>query len=141
MKRTEYTNQKEIDQMDKINCERKDTTQKRVAHALKLVKLFTTPEFAASKETWDMKHIQHEIAHAVNLLEIANEEMRWHCEWFDYDDGICFLIDEACLDLGTALAEALESDFDDITIVTDVADACIKLSKALATLVRWDDSA
>lgn len=51
------------------------------------------------------------VAHALNLLEIASQELRWACESMEWNDEVTF----------------------------QVEDAIIKLGPALATLVRWND--
>lgn len=44
------------------------------------------------------------IAHALNLIEAANQEMKWACESMGWNDDITWQIDEAAAKLGFALA-------------------------------------
>lgn len=65
--------------------------------------------------------------------------MRYHCEWFDYDDSVVYHIDDACDMLGWAMAETFEDGYDAESAAEDVKDACVFLAKALATLVQWEN--
>ena len=80
------------------------------------------------------------IAHAVNLLEAAVEEMRWACEHFRWNTGVCDDIDKACAKLGVCLA-ILEDDEDpDPMFAGAVASEGLAiLGRVLANLIRWFD--
>lgn len=79
----------------------------------------------------------------MNLLETANEEMRWACEWFGWNIDVCDMIDAACADFGKSMS-FLESDDDDdrrVTAAITAEHGMAILGKVAATLVRWfDDS-
>lgn len=51
------------------------------------------------------------VAHAINLLETGNQELKWACEAMEWNDEICY----------------------------QISDAIQMLGMALATLVRWND--
>ena len=53
------------------------------------------------------------VAHALNLLESASQEMKWACESMGWNDEVAYQIE----------------------------DSMLKLGIALATLVRWNDDA
>lgn len=44
------------------------------------------------------------IAHALNLIEAANEDMKWACDSMDWNPDVTWQIDEAATKLGFALA-------------------------------------
>ena len=52
------------------------------------------------------------VAHALNLLEAASQEMKWSCESMGWNDEVVFQIEEGMLKLGMALA-TLECWHDD----------------------------
>ena len=52
------------------------------------------------------------VAHALNLLEAANQEMKWACESMGWNDEVVFQIEDSMLKLGMALA-TLERWHDD----------------------------
>ena len=52
------------------------------------------------------------VAHALNLLEVANQEMKWACESMGWNDEVAFQIEDGMLKLGMALA-TLERWHDD----------------------------
>ncbi len=52
------------------------------------------------------------VAHALNLLEAASQEMKWACESMGWNDEVVFQIEEGMLKLGMALA-TLERWHDD----------------------------
>ena len=52
------------------------------------------------------------VAHALNLLEAANQEMKWACESMGWNDEVAFQIEDGMLKLGMALA-TLERWHDD----------------------------
>ena len=60
-----------------------------------------------------VENTKKRVAHALNLLETASQEMKWACESMDWNDEVAYQIEDAMLKLGTALA----------------------------TLVRWNDDA
>lgn len=141
------TKHKENPEMDKMNNERVITTRKRVAHAMRLLNV---PSFQLTNDTMleslnaeKITKISEDIAHAVNLLEAGVEEMKWACEWFEWDSGVCDMIDDAVAHLGIGIARLIGPGEDDIEDLSDagycVKDAMVLLSKALATLVRWFD--
>lgn len=82
------------------------------------------------------------VAHASNILEAAVNEMRWACEHFGWNDGVCEQIDAAIRDFGMSIALSVRfnpDENDPMDVVYGVEDGLVKLSKALATLVRWFD--
>ena len=128
----------ENDRLDKINLERVETTKQRVAHAIKLC----NNPVACLAEGRVIDTAVHDIAHAVNLLEAAVEEMRWACEHFDWNNEVCDEIDSACMDFGRALAILTlpdEDEYDPVFAAADAENGMSKLAKALATLIRWFD--
>ena len=134
--RKDCKDKKALEYFDKINNERLETTRKRVAHAINILKPTTWCTYCTDSE---IEKLKTDIAHATNLLDAAAEEMRWHCEWFEYDTDVVTRIDDACSKLGQAMAET-SADGDGVDmIVADVADALVLLAKALATLIRWND--
>lgn len=137
MNRKECNDKDQVKYLDKVNNERLETTRKRVAHAIQILKPATWCKYETNEQKAKLKT---DIAHAVNLLEAAAEEMEFHCEWFDYDIEIVFQINEACSKLGQAIAEMFEDEYDIEMVTADVADALVLLAKALATLVRWNDA-
>ena len=52
------------------------------------------------------------VAHALNLLETASQEMKWACESMSWNDEVIFQIEDGMLKLGMALA-TLERWHDD----------------------------
>ena len=52
------------------------------------------------------------VAHALNLLEAASQEMKWACESMGWNDEVVFQIEDSMLKLGMALA-TLERWHDD----------------------------
>ena len=52
------------------------------------------------------------VAHALNLLEAADQEMKWTCEDMGWNDEVVFQIEDGMLQLGMALA-TLERWHDD----------------------------
>lgn len=44
------------------------------------------------------------VAHALNLLETVNQELRWACESMEWNDDIVYQVGEAAEKLGYALA-------------------------------------
>ena len=44
------------------------------------------------------------VAHALNLLEVANQEMKWACESMGWNDEVVYQIEDSMLKLGIALA-------------------------------------
>ena len=71
--------------LDDVNNKRVEETRTRVAHAIKLcdnpVGCLTEGRIVDNAVT--------DIAHAVNLLEAAEQDMRFACEHFGWDTGIC----------------------------------------------------
>ena len=59
-----------------------------------------------------VENTKKRVAHALNLLEAANREMKWACEYMEWNDEVTYQIDEAMLKLGMALA-TLERWHDD----------------------------
>ena len=51
-----------------------------------------------------VENAKKRVAHAINLLEAANQEMKWACESMGWNDEIIFQIEEGMLKLGMALA-------------------------------------
>lgn len=138
MKKSDVHNAAERKRLDKINNERQLNTNKRVAEVIRLLGNVIDINTIS---TDDIDIFIDKISKAINILDSAEEEMSWHCEWFEYDSSVCLEINEACVKLGSALALLLEDNkdnFDDIRILCDIKDALEKLAKALATLVRWN---
>ena len=52
------------------------------------------------------------VAHALNLLEAASQEMKWTCSDMGWNDEVVFQIEDGMLKLGMALA-TLERWHDD----------------------------
>lgn len=128
------------DNLDEINNKRVDTTKQRVAHAIRLLE---NPVGCLNDERL-IDTALNDIARAVNLLESAEEEMRWACRHFGWDDRICDQIDGACADLGMCLSKILNKSDDEDEFDVKYAgyignEAVAKLGKALATLIRWFD--
>ena len=44
------------------------------------------------------------VAHALNLLEVTSQEMKWACESMGWNDEVAYQIEDAMLKLGIALA-------------------------------------
>ena len=62
-----------------------------------------------------VENTKKRVAHALNLLEVAIQEMKWHvslCESMGWNDEVAFKIEEGMLKLGMALA-TLERWHDD----------------------------
>lgn len=134
--RKECEDDKTVGYLDKLNNERLNNTRRRVAHAIRILKPFVQSTYKSAEQK-DV--VRTGAAHAVSLLEVAAEEMRYHCEWFDYDDSVVYHIDDACDMLGRAMAETFEDGYDAESAAEDVKDACVFLAKALATLVQWEN--
>lgn len=132
MVRKEVKDKEQVKYLDKVNTERKGEAQKNVATAINILKRWS---WSTSD---DKEALVKDAARSVNLLEAAEQDMEWHCEWFDYNNDICFQINDACVDLGGLMAEDEEDDIE--MLKANVTDALVKLSKALATLIRWDES-
>lgn len=123
--------------LNQLNRKRVETTKLRVAHAINLL----NNPIACLNEGRFITTATNDIAHAINLLEAANEEMQWACEYFKWDMSICDLIDDACVYLGQCLACLVNTDkkYDPEFVAIDGKIGLAKLAKALATLVRWND--
>lgn len=137
MNRKECNDKDQVKYLDKVNEERLETTRKRVARAVRILKPATWRTYETDEEKAQLKT---DIAHATNLLEAGADEMQFHCNWFDYDSGVVFQINEACGKLGQALADMFDEEHDIEMVTADVADAIVLLAKALATLVCWNDA-
>ena len=59
-----------------------------------------------------VENTKKRVAHALNLLEAASQEMKWACESMNWNDEVVFQIEEGMLRLGMALA-TLERWYDD----------------------------
>lgn len=123
---------KEKLRLDEVNRKRVETTKLRVAHALRLLSC----PIDCLKEGRVIDGCIDSIAHAVNLLEAGNEEMRWACKHFEWNSDVCDCIDDACGKLGIAIAGLLD-DEDPDAVACDTTEAAALLGKALAALVRW----
>lgn len=128
------SNNTEQKRLDKLNTERIETTRKRVAHAIRLI----NNPISCLNEGRSYPDHKTDIAHAINLLETAVEELRWACDHFSWDTATADQIDEAAGLLGTVLAE-YEIDEDPLMMGYSGAEALAKLGYALATLTRWFD--
>ena len=51
-----------------------------------------------------VENTKKRVAHALNLLEAANREMKWACESMEWNDEVVFQIEEGMLKLGMPLA-------------------------------------
>lgn len=124
--------------LDEVNNKRVEETKSRVAHAIKLCDnpVGCLVEGRVHETTAD------DIAHAVNLLEAAEQDMRFACSHFEWDTGICDQLNAACMELGKALAILVRKDDEDYDPTFAGASAEVglaKLGQALATLIRWYD--
>ena len=122
--------------LDELNTKRVATTKARVAHAIRLC----DNPVGCLNEGRAIDDASIEIAHAVNLLEAAVEEMRWACEHFSWDTGVCDDIDAACAKLGVCLA-ILEDDEDSDPMFAGAtaSEGLAILGRVLANLIRWFD--
>lgn len=59
-----------------------------------------------------VENTRKRIAHAINLLEVGNQELKWACESMGWNEEVTYQV-----------SEAIE-----------------RLGMALATLTRWDES-
>ena len=59
-----------------------------------------------------VENAKKRVAHALNLLEVANQETKWACESMGWNDEVTNQIEEGMLKLGMALA-TLERWYDD----------------------------
>ena len=59
-----------------------------------------------------VENTKKRVAHALNLLEAASQEMKWACESMNWNDEVVFQIEEGMLKLGMARA-TLERWYDD----------------------------
>ena len=126
--------------LDKVNAERYEKTLKRTAKVIRMISRYKHyDEYDENIIIEKLADIQRDLANAINILEVAEEEMMWHCEWFEYDTGVCFQLNEACDLLGTSLAHLIENDYDQIVFASNLMDASVKLAKALATLTNWNN--
>lgn len=131
MTRKDYKDdQTEMERLDAVNEERYESTKKRVTHAINLLKQWNW------RNNIDAETLINDVAHAVNLIESAVEDMTFHCEWFDYDTSICLQLDEVCIDLAYVMTEP---SAEACILKGYISDALIKLSKVYATLIRWND--
>ena len=124
--------------LDELNNERVHTTRKRVAHAIKLA----INPIDCLADGRKLAAAQTDIAHAVNLLEAGNQEMKWACEHFDWNYDVCDQIDDACAKLGSCLSLIEDEDdeeYDPTYAACEGKEALAMLGKALATLIRWFD--
>ena len=124
--------------LDDVNNKRVEETRTRVAHAIKLC----DNPVGCLAEGRVVDNAVTDIAHAVNLLEAAEQDMRFACGHFEWDTGICDLLNEACMELGRALALLVlkdDEDYDPVFAAGCAENGLTKLGQALATLVRWYD--
>ena len=125
-------------QLDELNTKRVETTKKQVAHAIRLV----ANDADMIKEGHKPLLGEQDFAHAINLLESANQDMHWACEHFNWDTAVCDLIDEAIARLGMVVAELIITvdDIENESLMSyNAFDGITAMGKALATLVRWFD--
>ena len=59
------------------------------------------------------------VAHALNLLEGASQEMKWACESMGWNDEVAYQIEDGMFKLGIALATLVRWN-DDTTDVNEV---------------------
>lgn len=51
-----------------------------------------------------VENTKKRVAHALNLLEAASQEMKWACKSMEWNDEVAYQIEEGMLKLGMALA-------------------------------------
>ena len=51
-----------------------------------------------------VENTKKRVAHALNLLEVASQDMKWTCESMGWNDEVIYQIEEGMLKLGMALA-------------------------------------
>lgn len=51
-----------------------------------------------------VENTKKRVAHAINLLEVSNQEIKWACESMGWNDEVSFQIEESMLKLGMTLA-------------------------------------
>ena len=125
----------EKDKMDKINMDRVETTRRRVAHSIKL--LANPLECMVEGRVIDTA--VKDIAHAINLLEAGEEELRLACNHFQWDPAVCEQIDNAVAKLGQCIVLAEDEDNEPDYAGIIGVEGMTLLSKSLATLIRWND--
>ena len=122
--------------LDNINTERVETTRLRVAHAIRLI---GTPIQCQIEGHGNFNILKTNCSHAVNLLKAGLQEMRWACERFEWDDGVCDQIEDSCGQLGILLAALEDDEVNEIDIECSGKTALNVLAMALATLNLWFD--
>lgn len=136
--------QKRNTKLDSLNQERYEeslATVKKIMREVCRCHCHLEIAFKNSCENSEDEHvevdssIEKRLAKAINCLADVSEKMTWHCEHFDYDQGVCLDIDSVCGKLGDAIANL---DNDIIIAVSATEEAINKLAKVLATLVVWD---
>lgn len=149
MKRNEISNDKACCRLDKLNNDRVNTTRARVAHAIRLISM---PLQCLVEKHGNTKTLLESCAHANTLLEAAHEEMQFACEYWEWNDDVCYQIEDAIgyLGAGIAFLEVLndsevdidtENNDDAIDVQINVKRAFNILGMVVATLTRWfDDS-
>lgn len=51
-----------------------------------------------------VENTKKRVAHALNLLEAASQEMKWACSSMNWNDEVAYQIEDGMLQLGMALA-------------------------------------
>lgn len=65
-----------------------------------------------------VENTKKRVAHALNLLEVASQEMKWACEAMGWNDEVAYQIEDGMLKLGTALATLVRwNDDNDVSEV------------------------
>lgn len=126
---------------DETNTQRVAVAAKSVAEAFIEVENLSQNSKAMDKQLdenriEDVPATQLCIAKAVKKLVTASECMRLACSHFDWDNMVCYVLDEAIEKLGRALAETYVSA-DPYAVSENVADSLAKISSALASLATW----
>ena len=115
--------------------------EKAKANVVKAINLLTMPIEILEDQLIDVKPEDiTKIAKSINLLEVAQENMRIACNSAGWNNDISYMIDDACCKLGICLAGIIDSSEDDCTYPAfDGKEALSILSKVLASLIRWND--
>lgn len=121
---------------DEVNTDRVEKTKKRVAEAICIL----SNPISCLNEGRIIHDADKDISKAVNLIESAEEELRWACNYFNWDCDICYQLNEACYEFGRVIAGIIADEKEDAGLLGIYGtNGMSSLGKALATLVRWFD--
>ena len=131
--------------MDAVNNERVETTKKRVAHVLKILRAVASklPEDDNDCDGAVLKDAVKNVGKAMSLLTVASEEMGFACSHFKWDDMILMDFESVIAKLGNALADVIYTGRDDedegcsFEFKSWVEEAHAQLAKVLGMLVNW----